>query len=216
MTKSIISLISINLLPLIGVIWGDWNIAEILLLYWSENIAIGFFNYIKMGRAKKVEEFSPKMEILIKHANRRGDGTLKKEKDRKFKMTFFLLHFGFFTFIHGILVFVLVGIFFGLLKLSWLSIILTSLFFFVSHGVSYWFNFIQKGECNTVSAERLFWQPYKRIFVMHAATLIGFFIMAEFDSPKSLLILFIFVKIIFDVFFHIFEHSSFKRSNMLK
>ena len=40
-----------NLMPLIGVLFFDWNAKTILLIYWAESAIIGFFTIIKMLRA---------------------------------------------------------------------------------------------------------------------------------------------------------------------
>ncbi|MEJ2132790.1 MAG: DUF6498-containing protein, partial [Gammaproteobacteria bacterium] len=37
-----------NLIPLVGVFAWDWDVAAILVLYWSENLILGFFTIVKM------------------------------------------------------------------------------------------------------------------------------------------------------------------------
>jgi len=41
MTLSIAALVAVNFIPLVGVLFLDWEIGPILLLYWSENLVVG-------------------------------------------------------------------------------------------------------------------------------------------------------------------------------
>jgi hypothetical protein len=41
---SAIVLVLVNLLPLGGVLALDWQVFDVLLLYWSENVVIGVVN----------------------------------------------------------------------------------------------------------------------------------------------------------------------------
>ena len=41
-----------NLVPFWGVLFGGWEAFHVVLLYWSENIVVGFYNVLKMVFAK--------------------------------------------------------------------------------------------------------------------------------------------------------------------
>lgn len=41
-------LITSNLIPLIGVLWFDWKLEYVMILYWLECLIIGFYSLIKM------------------------------------------------------------------------------------------------------------------------------------------------------------------------
>ena len=45
---SLIILILVNLLPIFGVIYAGWDIFEIVVLYWFENVVIGLVNVLKI------------------------------------------------------------------------------------------------------------------------------------------------------------------------
>jgi hypothetical protein len=45
---SAVTLIVANLVPLIGVLFWDWDAFEIVALYWTENVVIGLINVLKM------------------------------------------------------------------------------------------------------------------------------------------------------------------------
>jgi len=48
LTWSALALIGANLIPLIGVIFYDWDSRLVLALFWIENLIIGVFNLAKM------------------------------------------------------------------------------------------------------------------------------------------------------------------------
>ena len=86
----LISLLVANTLPVVGVLCFGWDAFAIVLLYWSENIVVGFYNVLKMAFAK------------VRH-RRKDDGKL-------FMIPFFTVHYGIFTMVHGAFV---VGFFKG-------------------------------------------------------------------------------------------------------
>lgn len=213
-TFSILSLILVNLIPLIGVIWFKWDAASIVLLYWAENIIIGGYNILKMAIAK------------TEHPG----GHLGK----LFIIPFFCLHYGGFCAGHGffLVMFFKIGntngmsgifpdaswfgpfIFLQLLLsvISYLWINMPAgmgwplLALLISHGVSFFKNFIRNGEYLNTSVKTLMGQPYKRIVLLHIAIIVGGFLVMTFGSPVPLLILLIFIKICIDIYLHHKSH----------
>ena len=49
---AVVALVVANLIPLVGVLFFDWNVWMILVVYWLENGVVGFFNVLKMLRAE--------------------------------------------------------------------------------------------------------------------------------------------------------------------
>jgi len=47
----VIALLAANVIPLFGVLFLDWDAFSIVLLYWSENLVIGFYNILKIAFA---------------------------------------------------------------------------------------------------------------------------------------------------------------------
>jgi hypothetical protein len=43
-----IMLVVVNVIPVIGVIWGGWSLLAVVALYWLENVVIGMINVLKM------------------------------------------------------------------------------------------------------------------------------------------------------------------------
>ncbi|MBN1224931.1 MAG: hypothetical protein JXB23_16905 [Candidatus Aminicenantes bacterium] len=173
-----------------------------MFLYWFENVIIGFFNVIKMamaqGESSKTRLYSGKKLVT---------GAQKLPL-----ILFFIVHFGMFTFGHGVFVIVLFG-----KNLPPLSNLLPAAFsLFVSHGISFAYNFIKSGEYKRVAFQDLFSQPYSRVFIMHVTIVIGAGIALLLESPTLILAFLILLKIFVDVVSHKKEHTKFAESGLLK
>jgi hypothetical protein len=183
---SIGSLFLSNLIPLIGVLFFGWSVSTILILYWSENVIIGFYNIIKMTLAK-------------------GETKGPRTYERFFLISFFIVHFSIFTFGHAAFVFS----FFGSDNPSFVSLLPALLPLFISHGVSMFVHFIKNKEYERVSFDSLFFQPYKRVVIMHLTIVFGAWIATAFHLPSLVLVVLVFLKIAVDIFFHKKEHTRF-------
>ena len=76
----------------------------------------------------------------------------------------------------------------------------------ISHGVSFWENYILGQEYRTGTLNKLMHQPYQRIVVMHIAIIAGSIFVMQLESPVPLLIILILLKIIFDLYLHKKSH----------
>lgn len=210
----LLALLAANAVPLIGVLFFKWDVFFIVLLYWAENLAVGFYNVLKMAFAKVAHP----IEHLAK----------------LFMIPFFTVHYGGFTAVHGFFVlalfskdkqgpsmisgeqwpcfFVFVQMLFGIVKHIFMTIPqtvrLAVLLLFVSHGVSFVYNYLIKGEYAHAKVKNLMGQPYARIFVMHITIIIGGFGLMALGSPVALLLVLVILKTIIDVKLHLREHKK--------
>ncbi|HHI68168.1 MAG TPA: hypothetical protein ENJ97_02455, partial [Planctomycetes bacterium] len=83
------SLILSNLLPLAGVLFWGWDAFSLLLLFWMENVVIGVIHVFRLALAE--------------------GGTGMEKAGRFFLIPFFAVHYGLFTFVHGVFVVALCG-----------------------------------------------------------------------------------------------------------
>lgn len=190
-------LIGMNLVPLGGAIFAGWEVGFILLVYWAENVVLGVINVGKLAMAQGgTGRFNPACIPLI---------------------PFFMVHYGMFCFVHGIFVLVLgqggkmgggfnpfsalVGQFSG--DLLWPVLGLA-----VSHGVSFWQNYLGKGEYKERTAPAQMIAPYGRIVILHVVILFGGFVVMLFGSPLPLLILLVLIKIAIDLGLHAWSHGG--------
>lgn len=208
----LIALIAANIIPLWGVVFLGWDAFYIVLLYWSENIAVGFYNVLKMAFA----------------------GFLKPSKHlgKLFLIPFFIIHYGGFCGIHGVFVLTLFGkddssfmkdinwpcflafvqILLNVIKHAYSVMPLAMRYalaaLFVSHGVSFVCNYLIKGEYATSKPEKLMGSPYGRVVVMHMAVLFGAFLTMALGSPVGILIILVGIKTYLDVVFHLRQHKK--------
>jgi len=211
---SICALTAANLAPLVGVALFGWDAAVIVLLYWTENVVLGFYNVLKLALLKA--------EHPLVHIG------------KLFSIPFFCLHFGGFCAVHGffLLAFFKLGegpdslfpehtwpghlVFLQLL----ISVIATVwrhhpegfewpvLCLFVSHGISFVQNYVRKGEYASLTTQKLMGQPYKRIVLLHVAIIAGGVPIMMLGSPVPLLVILVFLKVGMDIFLHLKEHKA--------
>ena len=187
-TTPVIALIVANLFPLVGVVALGWNAGDLILLYWAENIIVGFYNLLRM--------------LTARGDDRAGCG------GRAFIAIFFCVHFGGFCAGHGVFVMVLTGIgdegtVAG--DRAWLALPLAGLF--VSHGISFVRNFIMRGERLRAKVGRLMARPYTRIVMLHVAIIVGAAPVMMLGSPIPLVVLLVAFKIAVDIAFHRRSHG---------
>ncbi|EFK96199.1 conserved hypothetical protein [sediment metagenome] len=79
---------------------------------------------------------------------------------------------------------------------------------FISHGVSYYSNFIQNKEYERVSPDDLMASPYTRIFIMHLTVIFGAALVINISGQSvGPLIVLTVLKTTVDLFSHYFEHN---------
>jgi len=182
-------LVLANLIPLFGVLLGDWNIGDIMLLFWAESAIIGVFNLFKMWVVGR-------WSIL-------------------FLGPFFVGHFGGFMVGHLLFIYALFlsgpdsmdpsasQVFTDFTSL-WPALLALT----VSHAISFRSNFLGRQEYLNTEIKQQMSAPYKRIIIMHMTIIFGGFLTMVFETPLLALTLLIVLKIVVDVKAHISEHRS--------
>lgn len=194
-TTSLFTLIAVNLIPLIGARYANWNIFSVMLGYWLETAVIGYFTVKRM-----------KYVAAYKHEN-----TKDPFSTNIFLLPFFFIHFGIFMLVH--LIFVLAFFFSSTVSLPGLIIMVVTLF--LSHYLSYQKNFIGNHEYKVLTPETLLWRPYPRVIAMHLTVILGGFFVLGTQNPTGGLVLLIILKTIADASTHIIEHSLLAKQRAL-
>jgi hypothetical protein len=211
-TLSALLLVAVNLIPLIGVAFWGWSLMLILVLYWVESGIVGAINVMKIAAARGVGLGIGGRGITIRingFAGGLARGAL---------IGFFIFHYGMFWVVHGVFVFLLPvfagmssiadGSFapadFGPLPLDGLA--LSALPLAVSHLVSYFANYIGRGESLRVSPQEQMMSVYGRVIVLHITIVAGASVVGLFGTPLAALVLLVGLKIVADLFFHLREH----------
>jgi ABC-type xylose transport system permease subunit len=193
-----LALLLANAVPIIGVVLLGWTVFPLILLYWLENVVVGGFNALKMAFAQPSEPLFWAAKLFL--------------------LPFFIVHFGGFTYVHGMLLLALFGQrgsqAFDLLhavpeairtqQLGWavLSLVL-------SHGLSFYWNYLRNGEYQRAALRDLMTQPYSRVIVLHLAVLFGGWIVMLLGSPTPALVLLVALKTAADVRAHLAERRKF-------
>jgi hypothetical protein len=214
LTLSIALLIAANLAPLVGVLWFGWDAGVVILVYWTENLVVGFYNILRMLTLKPEHTFL--------------------QLGKLFSVPFFCVHFGGFCAIHGAILMALIMeenawesprpgmdlpgplIFLGLLVsvvsavwdarppgTGWIVGCLV-----LSHGVSFVYNHFVKGEYTRLTLGDLMSRPYKRIALLHIAILAGAVPIMMLGSPTPLLVILVVMKIGLDSVLHAWTHRK--------
>lgn len=205
---SLAALVAANLLPLAGVAFWGWQVGDVVFLYWAENLVIGAFNVLRMAVAKG-EGGEP---VPVRYQSS-GLGALG---GRVFIIGFFIVHYGFFCYVHGSFLAhlfppsgvaaddeplpVLLAMLQDGAALAALAAIVAS------HGFSFVANYLGKGEYRRAGIDRLMTSPYKRIVFTHVFILAGAFLLLAIGSPVVAMLLFVVLKIGFDAHAHVKAH----------
>ena len=196
-------LVAVNLVPIVGAVFWQWQVRDIVFLYWIENLVIGAFNILRIFFAE------PDLSKLEARGIQSSAGEMLAGKAAV--AGFFLIHYGGFCYGHGEF---LTSFFHspgqsgasigslvaGLLgehgaKLALLAIV-------ASHAYSFFRNYLGRGEYRGVNVAEMMFRPYKRIFVTHIFIIFGGFLLMAVKNPVLPMIIFVALKIGFDVYFH--------------
>jgi hypothetical protein len=201
-----ILLVLVNLIPVIGVIFWGWNVYDIVILYWLENVAIGICNIPKIlfaeNRGANLISVNTRNHHLYKIFNYLSN---------IFLAGFFIVHFGGFSFVHGF--------FIRIMMFDKSSFVINNdysavgaffLALLISHGFSLIYNYIIQGEYKKYTSSQAMVKPYSRIFVIQLTIILGAYIVELSNDSglvsKLLVLLFVFIKIMFDLGMHLRSH----------
>ncbi len=199
-------LIAVNTIPLFGVLFFGWSLFSIMLLYWLENGIIGFFNIFKVALARG----APGSGFTI-------NGRPVNPSNKEITIVFFILHYSLFWTVHGIFVFLLFGLTLESEPLSGFrgfdseGVGIAAFALLLSHGVSFFVNFLGKEEYITISPGQQMVEPYPRVVVLHVTILVGGFFADSLGAPLVALAMLVLLKTAIDLLAHLREHRKAER-----
>jgi hypothetical protein len=204
---AVVALIVANAIPLLGVLFLGWNVWNILVIYWLENGIVGLINILKMGRADGSE--APTGSGPTFTLNGQPAASLSKVA----MIPFFVMHYGLFWFVHGIFVLTL-PLFMSIgpgapapgMSLELGPVVLAAIALAVSHGLSYWWNFLRGGEYRRVTPAGLLFAPYRRLIALHLTIIFGAMAVTFTGAPAAAVAILVAIKTVLDLGFHLAEH----------
>ena len=195
-SPSTLALIIANLVPLAGAVLLDWNLSDVMVLYWAESAVIGIFNVGKI--------------IVI---------------GRWFALLaapFFVGHFGGFMSIHFLFIYTIfvkgpqnmsggnLAEVAGLFTALWPA--LAALF--LSHAFSFYRNFLGRQEYRSRTVNDQMSDPYSRIIFMHLVLIFGGGLTLVLGESKPVLLIVIVLKVWMDVKAHLKQHSPREKAEL--
>lgn len=190
--SSAVFLIIANLVPLVGAIFFGWDVLDIVLIYWVENLIVGAFSILR----------------ILNVRSETG------AKGKFFMAGFFTIHYGIFCLVHGVFVITFLGdsqmggaFSEAILRLSgelkWAVLGLIA-----SHGFSFFRNYLGSGENKRTSLSVEMAAPYPRMLALHMAIVFGGFAVKALGQPVFLLIILVTAKTIADWKLHLKAHEK--------
>ena len=216
-SRSAIILLLANLVPVFGVLLFDWQVIDILILYWTESVVIGVINVLRMMRCQTDDLISG---LVAAHSARKIppeavaqlNAKLPKFSAHAIKailIPFFIVHYGGFCAGHLLAVMSFFGdrtahdgsdgaLQYFWQREYWLAVAAIA----ASHMYSYFSNFIGKDEYKHTNVVVLMTRPYGRIIAMHMTIIIGAGLVMWQGSTLPLLFVLIIAKTFLDLRLH--------------
>lgn len=160
---SLATLVFANLLPVVLVVFGQWRVGDIFLLYWIENVALWLTTIVRVASVR-----SPTSHRAA------GIGAA----------FFFAVHYGIFTLVHGAFTMVIVGVSGGLESTPF-EMLVATLLIFSSQLVPLVMNWFGRAERVGADVQRTMMAPYPRMVVLHVSIILGFFAVLSLGSVSG-------------------------------
>jgi len=197
---SIIFLILANLYSISGVLLFEWTAFDLIALFCAETFVVGFYNIIKMRNASDADK------VTLWRLNAIPLSLLTYTLVIAFQISFFL----FFTHLYfnrqqelSLMDYDENVWNFFINRQFFIALFLLTL----SHGISYWFNYVRRKEYETLTVGRLVFAPFRRIIKHQTIVILGGLLLGVFKANNWFLILLILIKIVFDLNAHLNEHK---------
>ncbi|MFN8253958.1 MAG: DUF6498-containing protein [Ferruginibacter sp.] len=191
-------LMAVNIIPLIGVWFYNWDARQVFLVYCMETVIIGLTNVIKMAC----------VTIFVRSTDVWENNGGSSMQSGWFFIFFFIIHYGFFVFIQTQLFFGVSGLLPDgslLMKYSKIPVLLGRdgklllLIFIAYYSMQVVFGFFASGDYKNVSLGRLMFEPYMRIFVQQIVVILGSMFLS-FGAGKIFILVFVAAKIFFELY----------------
>jgi hypothetical protein len=201
-------LVLLNFVPLLGVWAFGWKVRDVVMLYWFENLVIGFFNLARIAVAQPAS-----MRQLRDKGVEMSSGELAVAKTAL--GMFFLCHYGAFCFAHAE---ALASVFsLGGAGQRGVGVALAAIFddaagavavlgLILVHAYSFLRNYLGREEYRQADLADLMTRPYKRVFVVHLFVIAGGLAAVALGDSRAVVVVFIAIKIGVDAWAHRSEH----------
>lgn len=164
---SLVVLVVVNLLPVWAVLTDRAGIGDVFLVYWIENVVVWATGTVRIATAEGAPGAGETPATFS------VNGGPPRRLGSAGSAAFFALHYGIFTFVHGVFTLVIVlltGLTGGAAPVLVLAGAITA-----GHLVQLGVNWFGRGERLVVSPGQAMFAPYPRMIALHVAIIGGFF-----------------------------------------
>ncbi|KKQ28150.1 MAG: Membrane protein [Candidatus Magasanikbacteria bacterium GW2011_GWC2_37_14] len=163
-----------NLIPLVGILFFNWNIKDIVPIYWLEMVILCFFNVLKVSRAEGKEIF--------------GQGSLNGKPISSYKRSDLvwqsIITYSAFLFIYGISIMFVFKRYFFIFEYWWLIYV-----FMFEYWLEYYFDYLKQEKYKLISPADQYSKPIPKVIILHLVVFFGMFFMGNFYIGAIILIL---------------------------
>jgi len=190
----------INVVPLVGVLYFHWSAINVLVLYWFENLLIGFCTLIRLFAHRAWT----RKRGYWRHSNRLGIQVNDKPAEMGLIGEYAIATFGF-TLAHGVFVGVIALVVHqnypdqAMWQLSWQQVLRGALAIAVFLGIELVADLTRIRGASFAALRDYAQARMGRVIVLHLAILFGMFAMAMSHSPMGILYVLIGIKTCADV-----------------
>lgn len=185
-----------NILTIIMAVSQNWEVGQIMWVYWAQSVIIGIIN---VHRILSLKEFT------TEGMKQNGNSVPETQEAKRGVAWFFAFHYGFFHFIYMIFLFGLFPI--HQISTDELIMLLLIIFgFFSAHGFSYRYNINRDFKHKKPNLGAIMFYPYLRILPMHLAIIFG-----SMMTSMISLVFFMILKTAADAGTHMVEHHLFRK-----
>lgn len=186
------ALVLANLVPVFGVLFFGWSAFDVLQAYWMESGVVGFYAIARIliaGGGSEPERGLPLGWMLAM---------------KVFLACFFVVHFGFFMFGHGVFLFAMFGTpevralgVEDMVRQSAVDALRSPLVWalFASHGCAFVIGFLRGGAYRRMSFMAQMFAPYPRIVAMHLTIILGAVPMFLLNAPAAMIAVLVAAKV---------------------
>ena len=207
-TLGLLLLVAANLIPVVGVLFFDWDVGLVLVAYWLENGIVGILNFPR---------------ILLASGGATALNAPGAGAGKAILAVFFLFHYGIFWVVHGVFLNVFLnrrdafggglGGFDGFdpfgFVLADTTVLLAGLALFLSHLANLVVNYIGRGEFRTVSPGSQMFAPYPRMVALHVTIIVGGLAIMGLGQPVVAVVLLVATKTLIDVGLYRFDRRRY-------
>jgi len=185
----------INVVPLVGVLYFHWSAINVLVLYWFENLLIGFCTLIRLFAHRAWT----RKRGYWRHSNRLGIQVNDKPAEMGLIGEYAIATFGF-TFAHGVFVGAIALIVHqnypdqAMWQLSWQQVLRGALAIAVFLGIELVVDLTRIRGASFAALRDYAQARMGRVIVLHLAIIFGMFAMAMSHSPMGILYVLIGIK----------------------